>query len=105
MAKGIYPVPHGKDGKFPDGESLDDLARRAKEAIITLVLPHVWQTAKEGKAGVHVAVVGHGLCISQLISQLLKMSANQDEERDYRGLENTAWTRVVIESEVRVLKQ
>jgi len=105
MAKGIYPVPHGNDGKFPDGENLDDLERRAKEVVITLVLPHVWQTAKKGKAGVHVAVVGHGLCISQLISQLLRMSANQDEELDYRGLLNTAWTRVVIESEVRVLKQ
>jgi len=99
IAKGVYPVPHGNDEKFPDGESINDLAQRAKEAITTLVLPHVWQTAKEGKAGVHVAVVGHGLCISQLISQLLKMSANQDEERDYRGLLNTAWARVVIESE------
>lgn len=104
MAKGVYPVLHGNDEKFPDGESVNDVALRAREAIITLVLPHVWQTAKEGKAGVHVAVVGHGLCISQLISQLLKMSANQDEERNYRGLWNTAWTRVVIESEVRVLK-
>lgn len=105
MAKGVYPVPHGNDEKFPDGESINDLAQRAKEAITTLVLPHVWQTAKEGKTGVHVAVVGHGLCISQMISQLLKMNPKQDEERDYRGLLNTAWTRVVIESEVRVLKQ
>lgn len=105
MAKGVYPVPHGDDEKFPDGESINDLAQRAKEAITTFVLPHVWQTAKEGKTGVHVAVVGHGLCISHMVSQLLKMGAEYDEEQDYRGLLNTAWIRVVIESEVRVLEQ
>ena len=105
MAKGVYPVPHGNDEKFTDGESINDLAQRAKEAITTIVLPHVWQAAKEGKADIHVAVVGHGLCISHMVSQLLKMGAKQDEELDYRGLWNTAWTRVVVESEVRVLTQ
>ena len=105
MAKGIYPVLHGNDEKFPEGESIDELAQRAKEAITALVLPHVWQTAKEGKTGIHVAVVSHGLCISQIISELLKMSAKHEEERDYRGLLNTAWTRVVIDIEVCVLGQ
>jgi len=104
MAKGVYPVPH-EDEKFPEGESIDELAQRAKEAITALVLPHVWQTAKEGKTGIHVAVVSHGLCISQIISELLKMSANHEEEREYRGLLNTAWTRVVIDIEVCALRQ
>jgi broad specificity phosphatase PhoE len=101
MAKGVYPVLHdGNDDKFPEGESINELARRAKEAITALVLPHVWRTAKEGKTGIHVAVVSHGLCISQIISELLKMSANHHEEEDYSGLLNTAWTRVVIDIEV-----
>jgi broad specificity phosphatase PhoE len=105
MAKGVYPVLHGNDEKFPGGESISELGQRAKEAIEALILPHVWQTAKENKTGIHVAIVSHGLCISQMISELLKMNAEHDEERGYRGLSNTAWTRVVIDIEVCVLGQ
>jgi broad specificity phosphatase PhoE len=100
MAKGVYPMLYRNDEKFPEGESIDELAQRANRANTALVLPHVWQAAKEGKTGIHIAVVSHGLCISQMISELLKMSAKQDE-RDYRGLLNTAWTRLVIDIEVR----
>ena len=105
MAEGVYPTLHGSDEKFPQGESINDLADRAKRANTAFVLPHVWQAAKEGKTGIHVAVVSHGLCISQMISELLKLSARQDKVKDYRGLLNTAWTRVAIEIEVRVLGQ
>ena len=104
MANGVYPMLYGNDEKFPEGESINELAQRANGAITALVLPHVWQAAKEGKTGIHIAVVSHGLCISQMISELLKMSAKQDEG-DYRGLLNTAWTRVVIDIEVRTLMQ
>ena len=104
MAKGVYPVLSRHDEKFPEGESIDELAQRANKAIAAFVLPHVWQAAKEGKTGIHVAVVSHGLCISQMIYELLKMSAKQDD-REYRGLLNTAWTRLVIDIEVRVLRQ
>lgn len=104
MAKGVYPMLHGSDDKFPGGESINELGKRAHRANITLVLPHVWQAAKEGKTGIHIAVVGHGLCIAQMISELLKMSANQAVGMvDYRGLLNTAWTRLVIDIEVRML--
>ncbi|KAI0004609.1 phosphoglycerate mutase-like protein [Russula compacta] len=99
MAKGVFPTLHGNDEKYPEGESINDLAQRAKSAITAFVLPHVWRAAKEGQTGVHVAVVSHGLCISQMISELLKMNAKQDKEGNYRGLENTAWTRVVIHVE------
>jgi len=99
MAKGVYPTLHGRDEKFPEGESIIDLSDRAKRANTAFLLPHVWQAAKEGKTGIHVAVVSHGLCISQLISELLKLSANQDKVGEYRGLLNTAWTRVAIEIE------
>ena len=104
MAKGVYPTLHGSDDKFPGGESINELGQRAHRAITNLVLPHVWQTANEGKTGIHVAVVSHGLCISQMISELLKMSANQAiGVMNYRGLLNTAWTRLVIDIEVRML--
>ncbi len=100
MAKGVYPVLYGDDEKFPEGESTKDLAERARTALAKFVLPHVWQAAKEGKTGIHVAIVSHGLCISELISELLKRSAKQGGETDHRGLWNTAWTRVVVDIEV-----
>jgi broad specificity phosphatase PhoE len=104
MAKGVYPMLHGNDDKFPGGESISELGQRAHRAITTLVLPHVWQAVKEGKTGIHIAVVSHGLCIAQMISELLKMSAKQGLGMvDYRGLLNTAWTRLVIDIEVRML--
>jgi len=99
MAKGIYPELYGDDEKFPEGESINDLAERARTALEKFMLPHVWQAAKEGKTGIHVAIVSHGLCISQLISELLKKSAKQGGEIGYRGLWNTAWTRVVVNIE------
>ena len=103
MAKGVYPMLHGSDDKFPGGESINELGQRAHRAITSFVLPHVWQAAKEGKTGIHIAVVSHGLCISQMISELLKMSAKQTIGIvDYRGLLNTAWTRLVIDIEVRI---
>lgn len=105
MAKGVYPMLHGSDDKFPGGESTNELRQRAHRAITTIVLPHVWQAAKEGKTGIHVAVVSHGLCINQMISEFLKMSANQATGVvDYPGLLNTAWTRLVIDIEVRVFR-
>ncbi len=100
IAKGIYPVLYGDDEKFPQGESMNDLAERARTSLERFVLPHVRQAAKEGKNGMHVAVVSHGLCISELISELLKMGVKQSRETNYRGLWNTAWTRVVIDIEV-----
>ncbi|KAI9458818.1 histidine phosphatase superfamily, partial [Russula earlei] len=105
MAKGVYPTLHNNHEKFPQGESVNELAERAKRAISAFVLPHVRQAAKEGKTGIHVAVVSHGLCITQMISELLKMSATRDQARDHRGLRNTAWTRVVVDIEVRALEK
>jgi len=99
IAKGVYPVIHGEDEKFPEGESPNDLNKRARTALAKFVLPHVLQAAKDGKTGIHVAIVSHGLCISALIAELLKKSAKQSKETDHRGLWNTAWTRVVVDIE------
>jgi broad specificity phosphatase PhoE len=100
MKKGVYPVLRGYDEKFPEGESTKDLDGRAKTALAEFVLPHVFQAAKEGKTGIHIAIVSHGLCINAIISELLKKSAEQGGETDYRGLLNTAWTRVVVDIKV-----
>lgn len=65
-AEGKFPVLSGRAEKFPGGESIDDLAERASQAIEELVMPKVWKAVREGKKGVNVAVVSHGLCISEV---------------------------------------
>jgi broad specificity phosphatase PhoE len=100
MDEGRYPTPLFVGEKYPGGEGFDDLEERTKEAITHLVLPHVWKAAEEGSTGIHVAVVGHGLCLSVMISELLKMSGQRIREEAYHGLKNTAWTRVVINTKV-----
>ncbi|KZV73738.1 phosphoglycerate mutase-like protein [Peniophora sp. CONT] len=97
FAKGIYPVLFGDDEKFPEGESSNDLADRAKQAIDELVMPQVLEAARAGKKGVHIALVSHGLCISHLISQLLQKNDGGAPKGDYRGLMNTAWSRVTVD--------
>ena len=117
FAEGKFPVLSGKAEKFPEGESVDNLAARAGQAIEELVMPKVWEAVREGKKGVNVAVVSHGLCISevgviifryeiadlmiciQLIPALLKKGSNSLSRMDYRGLMNTAWTRLIIDVE------
>jgi broad specificity phosphatase PhoE len=66
FSEGQYPVLAHRHEKFPQGESLDDLAQRAEKAIQELVMPHVWKASKEGKKGAQLAVVSHGLCISEV---------------------------------------
>ncbi|KAN0139779.1 phosphoglycerate mutase [Lactarius tabidus] len=89
------------DDRFPGGESIKDLAVRARTALEELVLPHVWQAAKEGKTGIHVAVVSHGLCISELISELLNRDGKKGRSTgsEYSDIPNAGWTRVVIDIE------
>ncbi|KAF5379134.1 hypothetical protein D9615_005858 [Tricholomella constricta] len=90
MANNIYPVLPTRADRFPEGESLEDLARRAEEAIAECVMPHV------GETGVHVAIASHGLCISELIAALLRLDPESRRDVSYTGLLNTAWTRVTV---------
>jgi len=96
-AEGKYPVLAHRSEKFPMAESLDDLGKRAEKAIQELVMPHAWEAAREGRKGVQLAIVSHGLCISELIPALLKKGAEDGPIVDYRGLHNTAWTRVTVD--------
>lgn len=96
-ARGIYPVLPSRSHKFVDGESLDDLAHRAQQAIDELVMPYIWQAARAGETGIHVAIVSHGLCISELVPALLcKDVSGVHPGYKYKGLLNTAWTRVTV---------
>jgi broad specificity phosphatase PhoE len=102
IAKGVFPTLHGRTEKYPEGECTDDLARRAEQAIEEIVMPYVWQAAKEGLIEMHVAIVSHGLSISEIVAALVRKDAGEGTGiRHYRGLMNTAWTRVSIEVKVR----
>ncbi|KAF9221558.1 phosphoglycerate mutase [Gyrodon lividus] len=96
---GQYPFLFDRNEKFPNGESLDDVAARADRAIRNLVLkPYLSRVALSGTEDVHVAVVSHGVCISELITALLKRNHGGVPAKDYRGLMNTAWTRVTVQA-------
>ncbi|KAL4069953.1 histidine phosphatase superfamily [Scleroderma yunnanense] len=97
FASGQYPVLFDPVLKFPDGESLNDLAERADQAIRELVLPHVLQAARPESEDDHIALVSHGLCISQMVAALVRRNHGGAPHRDYRGLLNTAWTRVTVQ--------
>lgn len=101
--QGVFPRLYERHQKFPDGESLDEVARRAERFINELVMPHLWTAVEAGKKNVHIAVVSHGICISELISALLmKGRSSLDPSRKWQGLLNTAWARITVDVEVRV---
>ncbi|KAH7915428.1 histidine phosphatase superfamily [Hygrophoropsis aurantiaca] len=95
-AEGVYPVQRHRHAKFPGGESSDDLAGRANQAVEEIILPVVWETARSGEQGVHIALVSHGLCIGELVSALIRKTRLGEPTQSYEGLMNTAWTRAVI---------
>jgi len=95
--------------KFPEGESLDDLRDRARQAIKELVVPIIKDAVKEKKGNVHVALASHGLCISELVAAVVSLDYGRRSkglevpDRQYAGLLNTAWTRATIDLAVRIL--
>ncbi|KIK99847.1 hypothetical protein PAXRUDRAFT_822299 [Paxillus rubicundulus Ve08.2h10] len=97
--EGQYPVLFDRNEKFPNGETLNDLAARADRATRDLVLrPFLSQAALLGTEDVHVAVVSHGLCIGEMVLALLKRNHGGVPDKNYNGLMNTAWTRVTVQA-------
>jgi broad specificity phosphatase PhoE len=104
FAKGKFPPLRGRAERFPDGESLEDVAARAEEAIEQLMIPYVRKAAREGTDEMHIAFVSHGLFIGEAIAALMRRDRRNVEginARDYRGLRNTGWTRVIVQVKVR----
>ncbi|KAG5649867.1 hypothetical protein H0H81_001712 [Sphagnurus paluster] len=96
MQQGRFPVLPGRTAKFVGGESLDDLAARADEAVRVCIVPHVDEGETAG-GEVHVALASHGLCISELVAALLRLDPEARRDVSYKGLRNTAWTRAIVE--------
>lgn len=102
-ARGIYPVIYDRTGKFPGGESMNDLQERAERAVRDVVLPHVWNMARSGQDD-RIALVSHGLCISELVAALVRRDSRALSDahgKTWTGLQNTAWTRVGVNLMVR----
>jgi len=107
--RGVFPVLDGRQAKFPEGESLDDLRDRAGQAIKELVVPIIRDAVKDKKEDVHVTLVSHGLCISELVATVVSLDYGRRSkglevpDGQYAGLMNTAWTRATIDLVVRIL--
>jgi broad specificity phosphatase PhoE len=104
FARGEFPWLRSRTERFPEGESLGDVARRAEEVVEEIVLPYVWSAVKDGTDGVHVAVVSHGLFIREAIAALMRKTSCTEgaNPQDYRGLQNTGCTKVTIEVDIKV---
>ena len=64
--------------------------------------PMCGKLLKEGKTGIHVANVSHGLCISELVSGLLNWDGKKGRSTgsEYSDIPNAGWNRVVIDIDV-----
>lgn len=101
-AQGVFRRPQGRSAKFPEGESSDDLARRADRAVNELFMPIIWKAFREGSRQ-HVAVVSHGLFIGEAIFALLRIQQSGNglaRAGTYVGLRNTAWSRILVTAPV-----
>jgi len=104
--RGIYPALRNRSEKFLGGESLNDLAERAEEVIDHILRPYIWDETYD-KA--HIVIVSHGIFLAELIAALVKRQNTQRtskvQPRDFRGMRNTAWTKVRVAAQVSNLTQ
>jgi len=95
----VYPAKTGRKDKFPEGESLDELNERAGRALEGIIIPAVLKAKGEdieGLKGTHIVIVSHGLCISELLANLVGRTGESVRSGKFAGLDNTAWTRVQV---------
>ncbi|TRM62169.1 histidine phosphatase superfamily [Schizophyllum amplum] len=93
MLQGIYVKIFTREEHFPNGESLNMVSARAREAFRVCVLPHLLS----GEPGQHVVIAAHGMFITEMVAMLQKLDPDNMDTRRYAGLKNTGWTRVEID--------
>ncbi|KAF5382740.1 hypothetical protein D9615_002872 [Tricholomella constricta] len=94
IAKGKYPAIYNRSERFPEGECLNDVAKRADQVVEDVILPYLRQAANESTNDMHVAFVSHGIFIGELVASLVRRGGGKAEPKSYRGLKNTGWTLV-----------
>ena len=93
-AQNIFPHLRRRDASFPNGESREDLARRAERAVNDILLPYVPEATNED---IRIAIVSHGLFIREMVDAVMKLDETSSSVlQDYRGLRNTGWTRMTL---------
>ncbi|KAG9017593.1 hypothetical protein FRB90_000635 [Tulasnella sp. 427] len=94
----VYPVQPGRSGKFPAGESQDDVAERTGAAFDEFVMPVVQSSVGKPAGEVNIFFVSHGIAISETIGAIYSRAVNGKgvDPDTWRGLKNTAWSRLVI---------
>jgi len=97
IARGTYIPPQGRGARFPDGESLNDVAERADQAVQHLIVPTIQKAAKEATDKIHVAIVSHGMFLTELIASLVALSGTKADPVKFRGLRNTGWSRLTVQ--------
>lgn len=112
-SKGRYAPLRDRISKFSNGESSEDVARRADEFISEHIIHHVMASLPDDAKPLNIFVVSHGICIAELIAAFLRRDpANEyvnggDEPRmlpeSWRGLANTGWTRLEVSLYVSIL--
>ncbi|KAG8725627.1 hypothetical protein FRC09_000014 [Ceratobasidium sp. 395] len=89
----------GRDSKFPNGESSNDVARRGEQFFDQYLTSIVKEAKGRPIGGINVVVVSHGIAIAENIGALFRRSV-EAEDREFKGsflgLMNTAWTRVIV---------
>jgi broad specificity phosphatase PhoE len=99
-----WSQPQGRDGKFNNGECLNDVARRGDEFFETHLAPIIREARMKPAGQVNVVVVSHGIAIAETLGALVRRSVHVQSDGwsgGFRGLHNTAWSRVAIALEVR----
>lgn len=77
---------------------MNDLRERARKGLRESVLSHLNEV--QGGADVHIALASHGLCIGELVAELVSLDTEAKDQRGYTGLMNTAWTRAEVKVRV-----
>ncbi|KAG8733035.1 hypothetical protein FRC10_000465 [Ceratobasidium sp. 414] len=98
-----WSQPESRDGKFENGESLNDVARRGDKFFEQHLAPILNEAKKKPAGKVNVVVVSHGIAIAETLGALVRRSVYVEQDGwtgRFRGLHNTAWTRVAIGLEV-----
>ncbi|KAF7298969.1 hypothetical protein MIND_00845100 [Mycena indigotica] len=105
VSDGIYPSLNGRNERFPEGESLDDVRNRAIQAWENMLLNYVHE-ACENHTHLHIAVVSHGLFIREALQALTRYDNALDLTTiNGQWLRNTGWARVVLQVKGNVDQQ
>ncbi|OWZ70806.1 hypothetical protein AYX14_03780 [Cryptococcus neoformans] len=87
----------GRVFKFPGGESLTDVRKRADQAVEQFIEPILKECRGKPATSKHVVVVAHGIFNSEFLGALMaRRKTNAPLEWNYRGMTNTGWTKAEV---------